>query len=81
MNAQYREDFTPIESGCACYTCQNFTRTYIAHLFHGKEILANTLGSIHNLYFMVNFVKEIRKSIIEDKFEEFKNNFISNYKN
>ncbi len=79
MNAQYREDFAPIEPGCGCYTCQNFTKAYIAHLFHGKEILANTLGSIHNLYFMVNFVKDIRKAILEDKFEEFREAFIKNY--
>ncbi len=79
MNAQYREDFAPIEPGCGCYTCQNFSKAYIAHLFHGKEILANTLGSIHNLYFMVNFVKDIRKAIFDDKFEEFREAFIKNY--
>ncbi len=81
LNTQFREDFSPIDTGCGCYTCKNYTRSYVAHLFHGKEILANTLASIHNLYFMVNFVKEIRQAILEDKFEEFKKEFISNYKN
>lgn len=79
LNAKFREDFTSIEVGCNCYTCKNFTKAYLAHLFHGKEILANTLASIHNLYFMVNFVKDIRKSMIDDTFQEFKENFIKNY--
>ncbi len=80
LNAQFREDFSPIDPDCGCSTCKNYTRAYIAHLFRGKEILANTLASIHNLYFMINFVKEIRTAILEDRFEEFKKNFISNYK-
>lgn len=80
-NAQFREDFTPIEEGCGCYTCKNYSRSYLAHLFHGKEILANTLASIHNLYFMVNFVKNIRTAILEERFEGFKEEFIKNYKN
>ena len=79
LNAKFREDFTSVEVGCNCYTCKNFTKAYLAHLFHGKEILANTLASIHNLYFMVNFVKDIRESIIDDTFQEFKKNFIKNY--
>jgi queuine tRNA-ribosyltransferase len=81
LNAQFREDFSPIDSDCNCYTCKNYTRAYLAHLFRGKEILANTLASIHNLYFMVNFVKDIRKSIMDNTLEEFKKNFINNYKN
>jgi queuine tRNA-ribosyltransferase len=80
LNAQFREDFSPIDVECGCYTCKNYTRAYLAHLFRGKEILANTLASIHNLYFMVNFVKDIRSAILEDRFEEFKKDFISNYK-
>ncbi len=80
LNAQFREDFSPINENCGCYTCKNYTRAYVAHLFRTKEILANTLGSIHNLYFIVNFVKDIRASILEDKFEEFKKEFIKKYK-
>lgn len=80
LNAQFRDDFSPIDSDCGCYTCKNYTKAYLAHLFHGKEILANTLASIHNLYFMVNFVKEIRKAILEDTFEEFKKDFITKYR-
>lgn len=80
MNRQFREDFTPIESDCACYTCRNFTKAYLAHLFHGKEILANSLASIHNLYFINMFVKNIRQAILDDNFEKFKKEFTKNYK-
>lgn len=79
LNAEYRNDFTKIDDGCACYTCRNYSKAYVAHLFRTKEILANTLGSIHNLYFIVNFVKEIRIAILGDTFEEFKNKFIEGY--
>ncbi len=80
LNAKFREDFAPIEEGCKCYTCKNYSRAYVAHLFRSKEILANTLGSIHNLYFIVNFVKGIRKAIMENTFEDFKKDFIKKYK-
>lgn len=79
-NAQYRDDAKPVEADCACYTCQNYSRGYIAHLFHGKEMLAGTLSSIHNVHFLVNLVKQIRQSILDDKFEEFKEEFLKNYK-
>jgi len=79
-NTKYRNDFTKIEDDCECYSCKNYTRSYIAHLFHGKEILAGTLASIHNLYFIVNLVKKIRQSILDDKFFEFKEEFLKVYK-
>lgn len=79
LNARFREDFSPIDEDCACYTCRNFTRAYLAHLFHGKEILANTLASIHNLFFMVSFVKSVRQAILDETFAEFKANFLQQY--
>ena len=79
MNTQFRKDFSPIEKDCLCYTCKNYTRSYVAHLFHGKEMLGGTLASIHNLYFIVNLVKDIRQSIIDESFLEFKNNFLKTY--
>jgi len=79
MNKQFREDFAPIEEGCECYTCKNYTRAYIAHLFHGKEMLAGTLASTHNLYFITNLVKNIRQSILDDNFQEFKSEFLKHY--
>lgn len=78
-NAKYTEDFSPIEKDCKCYTCQNFTRSYISHLFRAKEMLAATLASIHNVYFIVNLMKEIRQSILDGKFKELKEAFINKY--
>ena len=79
MNKQFRDDFSPIEKDCECYSCKNYTKAYIAHLFHGKEMLAGTLASIHNLYFIVNLVKKIRQSILNDNFFEFKEKFLKEY--
>ena len=79
MNARFKDDFTPIEEGCGCYTCRHYTRAYIAHLFHGKEMLAATLATIHNLYFIVNLVKSIRQSILDDRFLDFKKEFLAKY--
>ena len=78
-NKKFRDDFTPIEKDCECYSCKNYTRAYIAHLFHGKEMLAGTLASIHNLYFIVNLVKKIRQSILDDNFFEFRDEFLKLY--
>jgi queuine tRNA-ribosyltransferase len=86
-NAKYRDDFTPIEKDCGCYTCgqgleikdQGYSRAYLAHLFRANEMLASTLASIHNLYFIVNLVKKIRQSILDDKFFEFKKEFLGKY--
>lgn len=80
FNAKFISDFSKIDDGCHCYTCENYTRAYLSHLFRGKEILANTLASIHNLYFIVNLVKKIRQSILDDNFEEFKEDFLGKYK-
>jgi queuine tRNA-ribosyltransferase len=80
FNAQYREDFTPIEVDCHCYTCSNYTKAYLAHLFRAKEMLASTLASIHNLYFSVSLVKQIRQSILDNRFAEFKREFLASPK-
>jgi queuine tRNA-ribosyltransferase len=79
LNAKYTDDFTKIDPECACYTCKNYTRAYLAHMFRAKEMLGATLASIHNLYFIVNLVKEIRQSMIDGKFFEFKTKFLSAY--
>jgi queuine tRNA-ribosyltransferase len=68
-----------LENECECYTCKGYTRAYIAHLFHGKEMLAGTLASIHNLYFITNLVAKIRQSILDDTFYEFKKEFLEKY--
>ncbi len=79
LNSEFREDLSPIEKDCACYACKNFSRAYIAHLFRAKEMLGPTLGSIHNLYFIVNLVKKIRQSILDGNFTEFKEEFLDKY--
>ncbi|EJW93651.1 tRNA-guanine transglycosylase, partial [gut metagenome] len=79
-NAAYAEDFRPIEEGCQCYACRNFSRAYIRHLFKAEEIFGLRLLSIHNLYFLLHFAKEIREAIAEDRFPEFRENFLANYK-
>lgn len=80
LNAKFISDFSKIDEDCHCYTCQNYTKAYLSHLFRGKEIFANTLASIHNLYFIVNLVKKIRQSILDDNFDGFRDNFLRNYK-
>ena len=79
LNSKFREDISPIDEGCECYTCKNFSKAYLAHLFRAKEILANTLASIHNVYFIVNLVKSVRRSILEENFDEFKKDFLEKY--
>ncbi len=70
MKAVFARDFGPIERGCTCYTCTNFTRAYIHHLFHVRELLAYRLATIHNLYFIHTLVGDIRKSIADNSFLE-----------
>ncbi|MEK9185342.1 MAG: tRNA guanosine(34) transglycosylase Tgt, partial [Patescibacteria group bacterium] len=78
-NSKYKNLFSKLDSECECYTCKNFTAAYLHHLFHAKEMLAATLATIHNLYFINTLVSNIRKSIIEERFGEFKKNFLSMY--
>lgn len=75
-NAQYKNDFNPIDNNCECYTCKNFTRAYLRHLFIAKELLAYELASIHNLNFYVNLIKEARQQIITGNFCEWKNTIV-----
>ncbi len=69
-NARFREDFTPLDASCPCYTCQKFTRAYVSHLLRSREILAYTLLSIHNITELVRFTQEIRASILQGSFAE-----------
>jgi queuine tRNA-ribosyltransferase len=72
MNARFMDDFGPLDPQCGCYTCKNYSRAYLAHLFRAKEMLGATLLSVHNLYYLVDLVKRARIAIIEGKWEEFK---------
>ncbi len=71
-NAKHKEDFSSIDENCGCYTCQNFSRAYLRHLFVAQEILALELASIHNLRFYLELVREARKRIIDGSFYEWK---------
>ncbi|MFZ2544404.1 MAG: tRNA guanosine(34) transglycosylase Tgt [Candidatus Saccharimonadales bacterium] len=82
VNIQRREfatDFRPFDEECDCYTCQNYTRAYLRHLFQSGEILGKTLATIHNIRFIVSLVEDIRTSISEDTFFELKQEFLKNY--
>ncbi|MCX5042112.1 tRNA guanosine(34) transglycosylase Tgt [Aldersonia sp. NBC_00410] len=70
--SRYRRDFTPIDPECDCYTCANYTKAYLHHLFKAKEMLASTLCTIHNERFTIRLVDDIRASIDGDYFDEFK---------
>ncbi len=76
-NAIYKDDFSSLDNNCDCYTCQNYSKAYLRHLFHAKEILAYELGTIHNLRFYLNLVKEARKQILNDTFKDWKNKIIN----
>lgn len=76
---KYREKFEPIYTECDCYTCQNYTSAYINHLLRAKESLAGTLLSIHNEKFIISLVDNIRESIDNNSFYEFKQEFLAKY--
>jgi queuine tRNA-ribosyltransferase len=76
-NAKYKDDFTPLDGKCYCYTCRNYTRAYLRHLFIAEEILALELASIHNLYFYLDLVTRARQHIINDDFFEWKNKTVT----
>ncbi|MFQ6071193.1 MAG: tRNA guanosine(34) transglycosylase Tgt [Methanosarcinales archaeon] len=75
----FSSDFTPIEEECKCYTCINYTKAYLHHLFKEYELLVMRLVSIHNIYFIQNLVKNARHAIMEDRFLEFKKDFIKRF--
>lgn len=79
-NKRYRSDFSKIEENCNCYSCRNFTKAYISHLFRAREIFGATLASIHNLYFINNLMNDLRKSILSGKFLDFKEEFLRKYR-
>ena len=79
LNAAFEEDMRPIEEGCLCPVCRNHSRAYIRHLLKAGEMLGLRLAVMHNLYFYNNLMEEIRSAIEEERFEEFRREFIENY--
>ena len=78
-NKNYRRDFYPIDPSCTCYACRNFTRAYIHHLFNANEVLSAILASIHNVHFYLNMMAEIRQSIENGRFADYKREFLTGY--
>lgn len=79
LNEQFRNDSKSLDGDCGCYTCKNYSKSYIAHLFRAKEILAYTLTSIHNLYFITHMVDGMRETIQTGDFMAYKKDFLSRY--
>lgn len=78
-NAKFARDWTPLDPKCDCYTCKNYTKAYLRHLFKADEILGLRLTSYHNLYFLINLVSQIRQAIRDDNLLEFKEAFYEEY--
>ncbi len=78
-NKVFTTDMTPLDPKCDCYTCKNFTKSYLCHLIRTEEILGARLLSYHNLYFLKTLMKDIREAIKEDRLQDFKNEFFHNY--
>jgi len=78
LNAKYAEDLSPIDEECTCYTCRNYSRAYLRHLFKAKEILGARLATWHNIHALHDLMGKIRKAIEEDRFMEFRKEFFDN---
>ncbi|HLC70405.1 MAG TPA: tRNA guanosine(34) transglycosylase Tgt [Candidatus Nanoarchaeia archaeon] len=76
LNEKFKDDKSPLDKNCGCYTCQNFSRAYLRHLFKAEELLAYTLATYHNLYFFQTLMQEMRESIEEDRFKGLKKKWI-----
>jgi len=74
-NSSFKYDTEPIESGCKCYTCRNYSRAYLRHLYMAKELLAYRLNTIHNIYYYISFMKRMRRAICQGEFDEFRKDF------
>lgn len=79
LNEKFIRDFTPLDPETGGYASENFTKAYVAHLFRAKEMLGPIIASLHNLYFFVTLVSNMRQSILDGKFEEYRNAFLGQY--
>jgi queuine tRNA-ribosyltransferase len=75
--AEFKEDPNPLDPECDCYTCRNFSRAYLRHLFLAKEILSMRLNTIHNLYFYLEFFRKMREALEEGSFRSFKQRWLT----
>lgn len=77
-NSPYSEDERPVDESCQCYTCRNYSRAYLRHLFMARELLAYRLNTIHNIYYYSRLMKEMREAIYHGSFEEYRHAFYEN---
>jgi len=80
-NSRFKGDTKPIESDCRCYTCRNYSRAYLRHLYMARELLAYRLNTIHNIHHFINFIKCLRKAVLADDFESFRKDFYRKLEN
>ncbi|HPM08097.1 MAG TPA: tRNA guanosine(34) transglycosylase Tgt, partial [Bacilli bacterium] len=78
-DAKYKEDFTSLDSNCDCYTCKNYTKAYLRHLYVSEEIFGKRLLSIHNVRFLISLMEKARKAIQEDRFGDFKAEIVRSF--
>lgn len=79
LKNEFIRDFSPLDEGTGGYASENYTRAYVAHLFRAGEMLGPMIASLHNLYFIISLMKDIRQSILDERFDEFRNEFLSQY--
>lgn len=79
--AEYREDFSPLDPACDCYTCRHYTKAYLRHLFMAKELLVYTLLSLHNLSYYVTIIRNIKKALLKGNLAEFREELRKSYEN
>jgi queuine tRNA-ribosyltransferase len=77
-NSRFKSDTRPVDGGCACYTCRNYSRAYLRHLYMARELLAYRLNTLHNIYYYTHLMEEIRQAISEGNFRDFKKTFYRN---
>ena len=78
-DAKYEKDFTPLDPECDCYTCRNYTKAYLRHLYKSEETFGKRLLSLHNVRFVIHIMEEARKAIQEDRFGDFKAEVLAKY--
>ena len=78
-NAKYRMDYKPIDENCDCYTCRNFSRAYLRHLYKIGDITGLRLNTVHNIHFFIELTSRARQALMEERFDSFLKNFYNNY--
>jgi len=79
-NLKHQTDASPIMEGCTCYTCQNFSRAYLRHLYIAKELLSARLNTLHNLHYYCDLMQRARNALEEGRWSSFRDDFLSTYR-